>query len=172
MAAVLAIASQLPAGTLYYVEGTFAPSFVNQGFEPFSGTMEFSTDTVNTGLLKLEIDSETPLVRETPFAMTLDLPGSETQPWDTRMYTGIFKSKPMTMLSLDYDQQAGLTTSSDALLNGGGWDSWTVSFPDYPAGSFSYLGKTPQVNEPTAAALAVVGFVMLLGMAREARRHC
>lgn len=170
--AVLAVASLLPAGQMYFVDGTFAPSFVNQGFEPFKGTMEFPGDTVSTGTLKLELESEAPLVREVPFSMGLNLPGSAFQPWDTRLYAGVYNEKPMTMLSLDYDMVAGMNLASNSLEGGGGWDAWLVSFPDWAAGTISYMSTEPmpQVNEPTAMALAAIGFVMVLGMARELHR--
>lgn len=172
VAAVLAVASLLPAGQLYYVEGTFAPSFVNKGLEPFSGTIEFPGETVQTGTLKLSLESEQPLVREVPFSMALNLPGSMFQPWDTRLYAGLYDNKPMTMLSLDYDQTAGTVLDSAALDGGGGWDAWLVSFPDFTAGTISYMGtEMPQVNEPSAMALAALGVVVVFGVMRDCQRR-
>lgn len=170
VAAVLAVASLLPAGQIWNINGTFAPSLVNDDFRSFHGTMEFPGDTVQTGIIKLDIDGE-PLVREAEFSMALNMPGSLMQPWDTRMYVGVFKDKPWTMLALDYDMEAGSIFASDALQDGGGWDAWLVSFPDLTAGSISYMGELPQVNEPSAMALAALGFVVVFGIAREASRR-
>lgn len=171
VAAVLAAASLLQGGTIYNIDGTFVTSFVNQESAKFTGTLEFPLDTVQTGTLKLSIEGEQPLVREVPFDMVLDMPGTPQMPWDTRMFAGVFEDAPMTMFATDFDMQAGLTTDATLLEGGGGWDNWTVSFPDWTVGSIDYMSTTPQVTEPSAMALLAVGAVLLMGMAREAARR-
>jgi hypothetical protein len=171
VAAVLAVASLLPAGQVWNIAGTFGTSFVNDKPADFYGSLVFPVDgTMEVGKVNLMIEGE-PLLREADFVMTMNLPGTLMQPWDTRLYSGVFEEKPWTMLTIDYDREAGAIMDPATLDGGGGWDSWLVSFPDYTAGSIDYMGDTPQVNEPSAMALAALGFVVVFGVLRDAQRR-
>lgn len=171
VATLFALSKMVDAGTIYDIEGVFAPSLLNKVPTNFVGKMEFPGDTVEIGVLKLELTDAPSLIREVPFSMTANTPGNPLQPWDSRLYQGLYEEKPVVMFSLDFDQLAGGNLLSDALDNGGGWDVWSVSFLDYTAGSISEMVKVVPVNEPAALALAAIGFVLVVGMAREYNRH-
>lgn len=170
VAAVLTVASLLPAGQIYSINGEFGKSFVNDKPAVFSGSLIFPTDTVEVGRLNLQIEGE-PLLREADFVMTMNLPGNMMMPWDTRLFSGTYEDEPWTMLALDYDMEAGTILDSSLLQDGGGWDAWMVSFPDWTAGSINYMNTMPQVNEPSAMALAAFGGVVLFGMLRSLNRR-
>jgi hypothetical protein len=53
------------------------------------------------------------------------------------------------------------------LDGGGGWDGWSISLADYPVGS---IAEMIAVNEPTSVALAAIGLVVVVGLARNGKR--
>jgi hypothetical protein len=163
-AALLAISSMAKAEFIYDIEGAFAPSFVNEDTPTFEGQFTFPEDDVSNleGIVQL---SNEELPREFNATMSLNLPGTPFQPWDTRLYAGLFGEEVMTMLLVDYDQEAGSNLLASQLNNGGGWDGWNISFINYPVGSVSAMEA---VNEPAAWALAVFGFVVVFGLIRGA----
>jgi hypothetical protein len=165
-AALLAISSVAKAEFIYDIEGVFAPALSNPVSASFEGTFTFPEDDVSSleGIVQLT-NEEVP--REFVASMSLNLPGSIFQPWDTRLYAGLFGEEVMTMVLVDYDQVAGSSLLASELDEGGGWDGWSISFVDYPVGSISSM---QQVNEPAAAALAVIGFVIIIGLVRGASR--
>jgi hypothetical protein len=171
VALVLAVASLLPAGQIWNIAGEFGTSLKNDESAKFWGIMVFPVDdTMQVGRINLGIEGE-PLLREADFVMTMNLPGNAMMPWDTRLYSGVFEEKPWTMMTIDYDREAGQIMDPATLDGGGGWDAWLVSFPDYTAGSIDYMGTTPQVNEPAGMALAAIGFVVVFGMVRDYNRR-
>jgi hypothetical protein len=153
------------AGTIYAVDGLFSRSFDQPVLASFSGRMEFPNETIEEGLLTIQATNEPDIVREVPFQLTLNLPGNALMPWDTRQFVGEWNEEPVIMFAVDYDMEAGLILDSDAMEDGGGWDVWAVSFPDWPAGNFTEM--TPiAVNEPGALALLAIGAVVLVGICR------
>jgi hypothetical protein len=169
---LLGAAAVLEAETIYRIDGVFSPSFETpERSQSFVGTMVFPDDTVASGVMKIELTGEPDLWREVPFDMTLNLPGNVFQPWDTRMFAGIWNQEPVTMFAVDYDMEAGASLDATLLQDGGGWDAWAVSFPDWTAGSLFQMKQVPAVTEPNALALAVIGGVVLLGVARATTKH-
>jgi hypothetical protein len=156
---------------IYDIEGVFAPSFVNEVAPSFVGEFTFPDDTVNRMEGWVELTNEPDIQRPIVLDMTLNLPGTAFQPWDTRLYAGVFDRlgapEPVTMLWVDYDQTAGSSLDATLLDGGGGWDAVNLSFTDYPAGSVFGMA---QVNEPAGFALAAIGFVLFLGLVRSATR--
>jgi len=175
-AVLLAISQMARAEVIYDIDGVFAPSFVNQDTPSFTGEMTFPNDVVNdvTGWLQLETEAEP---RYFTSSMALNLPGSLFQPWDTRLYAGLTdfpgaeEQRVFTMFLVDYDQTAGNVLDATMLDEGGGWDAWAISLPDYPVGSLRIMQPTVAVNEPAAMALLAIGAVIAIGMFRETRRR-
>ena len=176
MAAVLAVLFALAvmdrtadAEIIYNIDGVSAPTLKSMVSSTFVGSMVWPSDTADAGILNIEFDNEPDVIREVPFEMSINMPGNPMQPWDTRMYVGMFEEKPMMMTLVDFDMEAGNEFSSLTLADGGGWDGWSISFNDYPIGSVYSMTPIPSVNEPAAAALAAFGFVIIFGMIRGKR---
>lgn len=172
VALVLLLISQLGrAEMIYNIEGVFAPSFTNTVAPSFVGEFGFPDDTVSRLEGWVELTNEPDIQRPIALDMTLNLPGTMFQPWDTRLYAGVFDNtgtpEPVTMLLVDYDMTSGSSLDATILDGGGGWDAWNVSFTDYPAGSV--FGMTAQVTEPAGWALAVFGGVLFFGLLRSAK---
>lgn len=167
--AVLAMTHLLDAETIYYVDGAFSPALGSQETTTFSGTLTFPAEYVNAGVLQLQLASEPEKVREVPFSMGLNLPGTPFQPWDTRLWAGAYEGVPVVMLAVDYQMEAGGSLLAADLEDGGGWDAWLVSFPDFPAGSISHMSSAPPVTEPAALALLGAGAIAVLSFVRHGR---
>jgi hypothetical protein len=172
VAATLFLLSQLAsAEMIYHVEGIFAPSFTNEVAPSFVGEFVFPDDTVAHIDGWVELTNEPDLPRPISLDMSLNLPGTAFQPWDTRLYSGVFargaELEPVTMLLVDYDQTAGTSLDASLLEGGGGWDAWNVSFTDYPAGSLDVMTAT--VNEPAMLGIVAIAGVVLFGMLRSCR---
>lgn len=164
IAALLAI-GKVNGETIFDIQGVFAPALTNQATTDFVGTLTFPNDVVNEGFLSLRLAAEPDIIREVPFAMALNLPGSIFQPWDTRLFAGVYNEEPMTMIAVDYQMTAGDDLSA-LTLDTAGWDGWLVSFPDWPAGSVSLMTPAPIVNEPAGLALLAVGGIILFAFLR------
>lgn len=167
LGAILAT-SFVNAETIYDISGTFAPSLKTSATSDFAGLMIFPDDVVNNGVLRITLAAEPEITREAPFAMSLNLPGSLFQPWDTRLFAGQWNLEPFTMITVDYDQTAGNDLSA-LTLDQAGWDGWLVSFPDWPAGTIYSMAPAPAVNEPAGLALLAVGAIILLAFVRHGR---
>ncbi len=165
VAAVLFAVSRLDAAWLYEIEGEFAPSFVNSATAEFEGTMLFPTDSVTPVTVELIISGEAePRIIQQD--MSLNLPRTALQPWDTRLYAGMdSEAEYATMVLVNYGPDANVGTNllAELLDEGGGWDGWAISLHDYSVGSISSMH---QVNEPAAYALLVLGAVIVAGMSR------
>ena len=157
---------------IYDIEGVFAPALSNPVSSSFVGQFGFPDDTVNRLEGWVELTNEPDIQRPIVLDMTLNLPATLFQPWDTRLYAGVFDNEgtpePVTMLLVDYDQTAGTSLDATILNGGGGWDAWNVSFVDYPAGSVFAMAP---VNEPAGLALLACGGVVLFGLMRSMQRN-
>lgn len=153
---------------IFDIQGVFAPALSSQATTDFDGTMTFPNDVVNDGFISLRLAAEPEVTREAPFAMSLNLPGSIFQPWDTRLFAGAYNGEPFTMISVDYQMTAGNDLSA-LTLDQAGWDGWLVSFPDWPAGTIYSMTPAPAVNEPAGLALLAVGAIVVFAFLRHGR---
>lgn len=172
---LLSLARLAPAEMIYDVTGVAAPSFVNDVSASYVGQFVFPDDTVGHIDGWVEFTNEPDLQRTISLDMTLNLPGSVFQPWDTRLYAGVSTVpwsedvQPMTMLLVDYGVGPGSSLSALDLEGGGGWDGWAPSFVDYPVSSLTGM-SLHQVNEPAGIVLWLIGVVAIVGVGRELNR--
>jgi hypothetical protein len=168
LAALFAISRLASAEFIYDIEGVFAPALNNPVSASFVGELNFPEDDVSNLTGFVELTNEPDVPREFVASMALNLPGSLFQPWDTRLYSGIWNEQAFTMTLVDFDQTAGTNLLASQLEGGGGWDGWVISFADYPVGSVDAM--TTQVNEPAGYALLAIGGVIILGLIRSTKR--
>lgn len=173
--AVLAVLMNVSdAGWIYDVEGVMAPTLANPTSVSFVGELEFPGELATEGELRVSLTNEfdlvtgEPVIRSAPFSMSANIGG----PIGTRLFQGNWDTTPFAMQWMDFDALAQNSFDASALTGGGEWDAFGIGFVDYQLGSITSMTnrrETPQVNEPAAVVLFLIGGLALTGLAREKR---
>lgn len=173
--AMLAIGvATVDAGWIYDVKGVMAPTLENPVSASFTGELEFPGDLSTEGSLRISLTNEVdpitqePIVRETQFEMV----NNGISPIGIRLFFGVWDNEPFAMQWMDWESTAALDFGAANLENGGNWDAIGIGYHDYQLGSISEVynrRETPQVNEPGAIVLFLIGGIAAVGYLRKDR---